>query len=127
MKHEPEPPQVVVQQLTGGAQTAGVVRVGTTVRRPLHQRSDYVHQVLRHLERSGFTGAPRYLGVDGQGQEILSYLDGEVLVGSPVRMPDERILSVSWLVRRFHVQRLASWPLASGAGSRDAVLGALGD
>jgi hypothetical protein len=102
VKREPEQPQVAEQQLTGGAQTAGVVRVGATVRRPLHHRSDYVHQVLRHLERVGFTGAPRYLGIDGQGREILSYLEGKVLVGSPVRMSDERIISSGLLVRRFH-------------------------
>ncbi|MGW6461410.1 phosphotransferase [Streptomyces sp. NPDC055078] len=56
----------VEQALTGGT-TPGVVRVGNTVRRPLHARWRYVHQVLRHLERSGFDGVPRVLGVEGAG------------------------------------------------------------
>jgi Phosphotransferase enzyme family len=88
--------------LIGGAQTAGIVRVGATVRRPLHARSGYVHEVLRHLEQAGFAGAPRFLGIDGQGREILSYFEGEVLVGSPVRLPDARIASAGRLIRRFH-------------------------
>jgi hypothetical protein len=61
VKHEPEQIQVDEQKLAGGAQTAGVVRVGATVRRPLHARSAYVHELLGHLERVGFTGAPRFV------------------------------------------------------------------
>jgi hypothetical protein len=37
-----------------------------------------VHALLRHCERQGFQGAPRYLGRDAQGREILSYLPGSV-------------------------------------------------
>jgi hypothetical protein len=61
--------------LEGGRQTAGVVRVGGTVRRPLGERSDYVQVVLRHLEAVGFDGAPRLLGIDEQAREILSLFD----------------------------------------------------
>jgi hypothetical protein len=102
VKREPEQTRVAEQKLAGGAQTAGVVRVGATVRRPLHARSDYVHELLGHLERVGFTGAPRFMGIDGRGREILTYFEGEVVVGSPVRMSDERIISASRLIRRFH-------------------------
>ncbi len=42
-----------------------------------------VHAFLGHLERSGFAGAPRVLGMAPDGREILSYLDGEVLGGGP--------------------------------------------
>ena len=101
------------QKLAGGAQTAGVVRVGATVRRPLHARSGYVHGLLGHLEQVGFAGAPRFLGIDGQGREILTYFEGEVLVGSPVRMSDERIISASRLIRRFH-DATAGTALAQG-------------
>ena len=102
MKREPEQTQVAEEKLAGGAQTAGVVRVGATVRRPLHARSDYVHELLGHLERAGFAGAPRFLGIDDQGREMLTYFKGEVLVGSPVRMSDEQIISASRLIQRFH-------------------------
>jgi hypothetical protein len=50
------------------------------VRRALHQRSDYVHALLRHLEAVGFDGAPRLLGIDAQGREVLTYLPGEVII-----------------------------------------------
>jgi hypothetical protein len=102
VKREPEQMRVAEQKLAGGAQTAGVVRVGATVRRPLHARSDYVHELLGHLEQAGFAGAPRFLGIDGQGREILTYFEGEVLVGSPVCLSDERIISASRLIQRFH-------------------------
>lgn len=113
MKRDPEPPEFAEQVLSGGAQTAGIVRVGMTVRRPQHDRSGYVHRLLQHLERVGFAGAPRYLGLDGQGREILSYFDGEVLVGSPVRLSDARIISASQLIRRFH-DATAGTALADG-------------
>jgi len=50
----------------GGRQTIGIVRVGDTVRRPRHARSDLVHALLRHLDAVGFEDAPRLLGrIDG--------------------------------------------------------------
>jgi len=30
---------------------------------------------LRHLEAVGFTGAPRFLGIDAAGREVLSYIE----------------------------------------------------
>lgn len=65
-------------QFVGGRQSSGVVRVGDTVRRPLHRNSEFVHALLRHFEAVGFDGAPRLLGVDDQGREILTYVEGEV-------------------------------------------------
>ena len=32
-----------------------------------------VHALLRHLEDAGFDGAPRALGFDDQGREMLTY------------------------------------------------------
>lgn len=61
--------------LPGGA-TPGVVRVGDTVRRPLKPDAAYIHRLLAHLERRGFGGAPRFLGLDAQGRAILSFIDG---------------------------------------------------
>jgi aminoglycoside phosphotransferase (APT) family kinase protein len=88
--------------LEGGRQTDGVVRVGDTVRRPLHARSEYVHAVLEHLASVGFDGAPRLLGVDEQGREVLGYIPGEVVVAAPAYLSDARLVSAARLVRRFH-------------------------
>jgi hypothetical protein len=89
--------------LAGGDVTEGVVRVGDTVRRPVGPHSPLVHALLRHLESVGFEGAPRYLGIDGAGREVLSYVDGEV-AGRP-RPPwiadEARLASVGRLVRAY--------------------------
>src|SRR5215475_1260166 len=62
-----------------GRVSRGVVRVGDTVRRPMPADSDYVHGLLAHLEHCGFVGAPRFLGVDSRGREIVSYIEGTTL------------------------------------------------
>jgi len=64
--------------LSGGRVTSGVVRIGNTVRRPLGPNSTFVHALLRHLESVGYSHAPRLLGVDPQGREILTFVPGTV-------------------------------------------------
>ena len=75
--------------LPGGDVTLGVARVGGTVRRPVGAHSHLVDLVLRHLEIEGFAGAPRYLGLDPQGREILTFIEGEV-AGRPSWLVDGR-------------------------------------
>lgn len=67
--------------LVGGSHSV-VVRIGQTVRRVSRSRavSSSILDLLRHVEREGFTGAPRALGFDDQGREVLTYLEGEVAV-----------------------------------------------
>ncbi len=55
-----------------------VVRIGETIRRPTGVWTPGVHALLEHLERAGFGGAPRVLGVDEQGREVLTLVPGEV-------------------------------------------------
>ncbi len=75
---EPEVPLVPLRR-DGGASAVRVrVRVGQTVRRTAHPWSPAVLDLLGHLERAGFIGAPRALGFDEQGREVLSYVEGEV-------------------------------------------------
>jgi len=95
-------------QLVGGRQSSGIVRVGDTVCRPPHRNSDFVRALLRHFEIVGFDGAPRLLGIDDMGREILTYIEGEVFVGpdelgDPVRLlNDSQLASAGRLIRRFH-------------------------
>lgn len=59
---------------------------------------------LRHLEHVGFTFAPRFLGIDGRGREVLSYVEGE-MTGRPLRpwAGDEEVLAaVARIQRRLH-------------------------
>jgi hypothetical protein len=107
-------------QLVGGQQSSGIVRVGDTVRRPLYRNSKFVHALLRHFETVGFDGAPRLLGIDDQGREVLTYIEGEVFVGpeevgDPVRiLSDPQLASAGRLIRRFHDATVGT-PLAGAA------------
>ncbi|MFF9585454.1 phosphotransferase [Streptomyces achromogenes] len=99
--------------LPGGFVNA-VVRVGDTVRRPVSARTRFVGDLLRLFEARGWSGAPRYFGVDDEGREVLSYLVGHV-AWEP-RQPaavssDESLVTVARLVREFH-DLTAGTPLA---------------
>jgi hypothetical protein len=93
------------EQLAGGIANAGkVVRVGATVRRPASPFTSSVFAALEHLERVGFEGAPRPLGIDARGREVLSFIDGEVPIPPFPRwsMGDRTVASVARLLRRLH-------------------------
>ncbi len=90
------------QAFHGGRQTVGITRIGDTVRRPRHARSDFVHALLRHLEAAGFYGAPHLLGIDERGREVLTYINGETIDSTPARLSDARVVSAARLIRRFH-------------------------
>ena len=64
--------------LLRGGYRSRVERVGDTVRRTQGVRAEFVHELLGHLESRGWSGAPRYLGVDDAGREILAYIEGHV-------------------------------------------------
>ncbi|MEU8261864.1 phosphotransferase [Micromonospora sp. NPDC048999] len=61
-----------------GNVTAGIVRVDDTVRRPTGPWTNAVDALLAHLHAVGFTGAPRPLGRDDRGRQILEYVPGEL-------------------------------------------------
>ncbi|WP_326636306.1 phosphotransferase [Nonomuraea fuscirosea] len=95
--------------LQGGDVTDGVVRVGDTVRRPASTSTPAVHALLRHLEAAGFDGAPRVVGMDGLGREILTYLPGTTGLRLE-SVSDEALAGLALLVRRFH-DATAGFPL----------------
>lgn len=81
-----------------------MVRVGDTVRRPVNAGSSWVHRVLLRLEIAA-TGAPesaspflapRFLGIDEQEREILTFLPGRT--GHDLEHPSPELL-----------ERLARW------------------
>src|SRR5262245_65325758 len=82
--------------------TPGVVRVGDTVRRPMGANAEYVHALLVHLEQSGFEGAPRYLGVDRKGREILSFIEGFSPPHNGFELSEEAVRAGARLVRDVH-------------------------
>lgn len=93
-----------VPLLGGTANRGRVHRVGDTVRRPMRPTSAATHALLRHLEEVGFEGAPRVLGVDDDGREVLTYIPGDAVT---VPLPDwgltdDALRSTAELLRRFH-------------------------
>ena len=68
----------VEQPLSGGNTHACVVRAGDTVRRPTGPWTPAVHEVLARLAERGIP-APRALGIDERGRDILSFIPGDVI------------------------------------------------
>jgi len=104
---------LVAEQLLPGGSVNRVVRHGDTVRRNPGDRADFVHELLRHFEQRGWRGAPRLLGVDEQGFEVLTFLDGYVAWESATDLVSsvESLAEVARLVRQFH-DLTAGTPLA---------------
>lgn len=64
------------EEVLSGGSVSHVVRVGNTVRRPAGPWTSSVHALLRHLESVNYAFAPRVLGVDEVGREVLTFLSG---------------------------------------------------
>jgi hypothetical protein len=101
-----------------GGNVGGAVRVGDTVRRPVGPWTPAVHALLRHLDDAGFPEAPRALGIDDRGREILSFLDGET-AGDAQPWPAwtraaEAVAQIGELLRRYH-EVVASFRPPDGA------------
>ncbi len=103
------------QALPGGFVTE-VVRVGDTVRRTPPPDPSFVHELLALFERRGWPGAPRFLGHDEQGREVLTFLPGHAAWApeQPAAVTSPASLArVAELVREFH-DLTAGTPLAAG-------------
>ena len=116
-------------QLPGG-NAGGAVLVDGTVRRPAGAWTPAVQDLLAYLAARGFDGAPRPLGYDDHGREIVSYLVGDT-VGDRRPWPDwthsdHALRDAGIWLRRYHdvvrdyrppadaVWRLASRPWRAG-------------
>ncbi len=85
--------------LLGGTDTA-IVRIGDTVRRPSGAHSDFMKSVLEQLALCGVP-APRYLGLDAEQRDILSFIEGDVS-HAPTHFSDAPLTSAVRLVRQIH-------------------------
>lgn len=101
---ETEPPREPLAEisLSGGRLTPGIVRVGNTVRRPAKDNAAFVHDLLLWLEEQGFPFAPRFLGVDERGRDILTYLSGQTWPDSGSGLSDELLVQVAKIIRTYH-------------------------
>ena len=92
--------------LPGFLNLGQVVRVGDTVRRPRGAGADVVEALLGHLFDCGFAAAPRFLGVDEQGRQILEFVAGDVHRQPPWQRDDavntQRLGDIARLLRELH-------------------------
>ena len=81
-----------------------VARVGDTVRRPAGPWTPAVHALLGHLHDVGFRGAPRPLGIDEDGREVLTFVPGVVAWPGHFELLDGggQLARVGRLIRGFH-------------------------
>jgi hypothetical protein len=80
-----------------------VVRIGDTVRRPVQPWTPAVHGLLRHLESVGFPYSPRVLGIDDEGREVLTYVEGESGTDGLAKVVDDRrLVAMARLLREYH-------------------------
>jgi hypothetical protein len=90
--------------LRGGNVSTGVVRVGDTVRRPAGPHTPAVHALLSYLREAGFEGAPRPLGLDERGREVLEFIPGDVPWPDRFDLlePARCLARAARLIRAFH-------------------------
>src|SRR3954451_8103624 len=89
-----------------GGNTTGAVLIGDVIHKRASPWTPTVHAVLRHLEEAGFDGAPRPLGFDDQGREMLTFMPGQT-IGDQMPWPewsraDSMLIQVGRWVRRVH-------------------------
>jgi Phosphotransferase enzyme family len=105
VQHVLVPDEDLPHERLAGGYVSSVVRVADTVRRSPGPNPDFVHGLLGHFEQAGFDGAPRYLGTDAQGRELLSFIDGHVPWQPEQQLnarTDTSLAAASRLLRRCH-------------------------
>lgn len=92
------------EALPGGNVSGGVVRIGDTVRRPTGPWTPAVHALLAHLHAVGFRAAPRPLGIDDQGREVLTFIPGQAAWPDRLSLlePAHQLARVARVIRDFH-------------------------
>ncbi|MCV4233670.1 phosphotransferase [Virgibacillus sp. LDC1] len=94
------------EEVLPGGNVNEVVRIGNNVHRTTNW-SSFVHDLLRHLDKQGFEGAPKFIGIDHSGREILSFIPGEVPGNQypdfkPYIWSDHALIQSAALLGRYH-------------------------
>lgn len=101
------------ETLSGGNMDP-VVKIGDTVRRVSGEWTGAVHDLLRCYESAGISETPRPRGIDREGREVLTFIEGATLEQAPpeTRWQPSILRSAGALLRRLHD---ASEPLVAGS------------
>jgi thiamine kinase-like enzyme len=87
--------------LTGGRSTQQVTKISNTVHRTLNPNSTFIHNVLKLLEEKDYPYSPRFLGVDEQGREILTFIDGDIARGN-IQWTDANLIKIVKMIKDLH-------------------------
>jgi hypothetical protein len=107
-----------------------VVRIGDTVRRPVQPWTPSVHALLRHLDEAGFAYAPRPLGFDEEGREVLTFIEGDSGPAGWAKVVDDQGLrKFARLLRDYHDACAgfsppsdATWSVDTGGSGHDETV-----
>lgn len=87
-----------------GGRVDQIIRNGEAIHRPAGSWTPTIHTLLKHIRAHGFMAVPEPLGFDDAGNEIVSFIPGEV---SNYPLPEtavseEALISAAQLLRRYH-------------------------
>ena len=99
-----------------GGRSNQIARIGSKVHRPAGEWTPYIHEFLIHLRTQGFLGAPEPFGFDEGGNEIVSYIAGEVC---NYPLPEaaktlKALISAAELLRAYHDATTSFLPALKG-------------
>jgi hypothetical protein len=86
-----------------------IERIGGTVHRPIMPWTPTIHHLLEHLRAVGFDLAPRPLGIDKHGREVLSFIEGESGPAGWAKVTSDRGLATFAHVLRDYHQAVADF------------------
>lgn len=104
------------ERLFGGTDS-DAVRVGNTVRRRPPENAQFVADLLRFFAHFRWPGAPRFIGVDDDGRQILDYVEGYVAwerTQPPAVHSRASLARTAVLLRQLHDLTAGSWLAAGG-------------
>ena len=102
------------KQVLSGGRDGKIVKETDKVVRPGNAWTPCVHDFLIFMHENGFSNIPKPYGINEEGKEVVSFVEGEVFNDSlpDMIMSDEVLIDVAKLLRRYHdigekyVQRL---------------------
>ncbi|MDG3088464.1 aminoglycoside phosphotransferase family protein [Vibrio hannami] len=92
-----------MEELQGGRE-GQIFRSENKIYRPSGKWSETIHRLLSHIAENGFDAAPKPYGFDEEGNEILSYVEGDVF-NYPLKgdiATNEALTSAAKLIRLYH-------------------------
>lgn len=83
-----------------------VIQVGNIIYRDIKPQSKSIHRLLLHLEKMGIQFCPRFLGLNDNNQEMLSFVEGETIEDYPeINDIHKKIITVQMaakMLREYH-------------------------